>query len=141
MNQLPRLFVYGSLRVGFHNPAYTYLSKYFRLIGEGTVNGKFYFNGVYPVAVPAEGRTITGDLYELNDSDDFSWVLVQLDDYEGINVEPGEIPLYTRQVTEITIKEEKVKAWIYWYNRSVEDMVELDATEIASYLLQQKNSK
>ena len=46
------LFVYGSLRSGFHHPAYNYISKYFSLKGEGLVRGKLFDLGDYPVAVP-----------------------------------------------------------------------------------------
>ena len=37
-----RLFVYGSLRSGFRNPAYEYLTRHFHLLGEAVVQGKFY---------------------------------------------------------------------------------------------------
>lgn len=139
--QATRLFVYGSLRIGFRNPDYSYLSKYFHLLGEGTVQGKFYFNGSSPVAVPTEDKQfITGDLYELNTPDEFKWVMVQLDDYEGLNVEPGERPLYKRELVAILKNGHPSMAWIYWYNGSVDNMMELDATEITKYLQQQKKT-
>lgn len=91
------LFVYGSLRVGFRDPAYEYLSKYFTFLGEAEVPGKFYFNGTVPVAVPSHDKNyISGDLYALNNIDELKWVIVQLDDYEGLNVMNGEIP-YTKE--------------------------------------------
>ena len=133
-------FLYSSLRVGFKDPGYSYLSKYFHYVGEGTVAGKFYFNGSTPVAVSSQSGIITGDVYELNDPEDCKWVIVQLDDYEGLNVEPGETALYKRELVPITIGDKQRHAWIYWYNRPVTDLAELDAAEITAYLQQQNKS-
>jgi gamma-glutamylcyclotransferase (GGCT)/AIG2-like uncharacterized protein YtfP len=137
--QSSRLFVYGSLRVGFRNPAYGYLTKYFHFLGEGIVKGRFYFNGYVPVAVPSEDeeKFITGDLYELNEPEDFDWVIVQLDDYEGLNVEAGERPLYKRELVTVLHNVQPAQAWIYWFNGSIDNMTELDAGEVAKYLQQQ----
>lgn len=133
-------FLYGSLRVGFRDPGYSYLSKYFHFVGEGSVHGKFYFDGSTPVAVSSDSTQFTGDVYELNDPDDFKWVIVQLDDYEGLNVEPGETPLYKRELVSIQVGEKQIQAWIYWYNRPITHFAELDATQIAAYLQKQNKS-
>jgi hypothetical protein len=91
-----------------------------------------------PVAVPSEEEEfITGDLYELNDTDDFDWVIIQLDDYEGLNVEPGERPLYKRGLVTVLHNVQPTQAWIYWFNGSVDNMAELDAAEVSRYLQQQ----
>jgi len=133
------LFVYGSLRVGFKDPAYSYLSKYFHLIGEGTVKGKFYFNGSTPVAISAEdNHFINGDLYELNNEEDLKWVMVQLDDYEGLNVEAGQRPLYKRDLVSVLINGKYCMSWIYWFNGNTDNMIELEAAEVSKYLHQQK---
>jgi gamma-glutamylcyclotransferase (GGCT)/AIG2-like uncharacterized protein YtfP len=50
------LFVYGSLRSGFKNTAYDYLTHYFEYCGEGLVKGKFYDNGLHPVAIPTNNE-------------------------------------------------------------------------------------
>lgn len=134
-------FVYGSLRVGFRDPAYSYLSKYFHFVGEGTVQGKFYLNGSTPVALPTDVKEfIAGDLYELNNPEELKWILVQLDDYEGLNVEPGEMPLYKRELVEVLINSQSITAWIYWYNGSLDNLTDLDETELTKYLQQQKKS-
>ena len=58
------LFVYGSLRSGFHSPAYEYISRYFDLVSEGKVKGKLYDMGEYPAAIPDNGdHYIIGELY------------------------------------------------------------------------------
>lgn len=140
ITHITRLFVYGSLRIGFHNPAYSYLSKYFHLLGEGKVQGRFHFNGKIPIAVPSVNDHIIGDLYELNNPEELKWVMVQLDDYEGLNIVPGESPLYKRDIIDVAINNNTYKAWIYWYNGSTDNMPVLDAEQVSNYLKQQKKS-
>ncbi len=135
-----QLFVYGSLRSGFRNPAYNYLTKYFRLLGEAVVKGKFYDAGPHPVAVPTNDTEsyINGELYTINNPEEFAWAIEQLDDYEGLNVEVGETPLYTRAITEVFQEGKGSIAWIYWYNRPVEGMPVIQFGDILKYL-QKKN--
>lgn len=134
-----QLFVYGSLRSGFGNPAYQYLTQYFHLLGEAVVKGKFYDKGPYPVAKPTAGESfINGELYVLNNPDEFNWAIEQLDDYEGLNVEEGEKPLYTREMVTVFQQAVPSQAWIYWYNDSVEGMEEIATGDVLKYL-QEKN--
>ncbi len=133
-----QLFVYGSLRSGFRNPAYQYLSNYFTLIGEAVVQGKFYDKGDYPVAIPDNGdHYITGELYAAKDEEGFDWAIAQLDDYEGLNVEPDEKPWYTRELVTVYKDGKPSSSWIYWYNDSVEGMPEIEVGDIMKYILQQ----
>lgn len=130
-----RLFVYGSLRSGFRNPAYQYLTKYFHLLGEAVVNGKFYDKGEYPVAISAEGDSyIQGELYESNSQQEFNWAIAQLDDYEGLNVEEGETPMYKRELITVFQNGISSNAWIYWYNGSVANMPEITIGDVLKYL-------
>ncbi|MEO6489046.1 MAG: gamma-glutamylcyclotransferase family protein [Ferruginibacter sp.] len=138
-NSTYQLFVYGSLRSGFRNPAYQYLTNYFRLLGEAVVKGKFYDKGQYPVAIPTkEELFINGELYVLNNPEEFTWAIEQLDDYEGLNVEAGEIPMYKREVVTVYQQGAPSEAWIYWFNNSVEGMKEITTGDVLKYL-QQKN--
>jgi hypothetical protein len=134
-----KLFVYGSLRSGFRNPAYDYITSYFHLLGEAVVRGRLYDRGDSPVAIADEGEYfITGELYELKDESQFEWVFEQLDDYEGLNVETGETPLYKRELAKIYQDKEPISAWIYWYNLSVSGFPTLEIGDILKYL-QEKN--
>lgn len=134
-----QLFVYGSLRSGFRNPAYEYLTKHFSLVGEAIVRGRFYHNGEFPVAVPSKGNNfLTGELYQLISPIEFSWVFEQLDDYEGLKVMPNEIPMYKREMVQVFRDGKECIAWIYWYNRPVSGMEEIQTGDIMQYL-QQKN--
>ena len=138
-NDVFKLFVYGSLRSGFRNPVYEYLTKYFTLIGEAVVKGKLYDLGDYPAATATEeDHFISGELYTINNPQEFSWAIGQLDDYEGLNVEEGEIALYKREQVIAYRKAEPHTAWIYWYNRDITGKPEIESGDVLEYL-QQKN--
>lgn len=138
-NQINRLFVYGSLRSGFRNPAYDYITRYFNLLGEAVVRGKLHDAGENPVAVSDPGdHFITGELYELKDPAMFEWAFEQLDDYEGINSEPGNRPLYKRETADIYREGNATRAWLYWYNGDVTGMPILEMGDVLRYL-QEKN--
>ena len=120
MENVPHLFVYGSLRSGFRHPAYEYISRYFTLVGDAKVKGYLYDMGNYPVATPtSDDAFIVGELYQLNNEEEFSWAMAQLDDYEGINADEGEVALYGRETATIHIHNTTVEAWIYWYTGDV----------------------
>jgi len=134
-----KIFVYGSLRSGFRNPAYEYLTRYFKYSGEALVKGKFFDAGSHPVALPTnDEHFILGELYNMNSEEEFSWAFTQLDDYEGLNVEVGETPLYKRSLVEVYQNGETQIAWIYWYNQSINGMPEIETGDVMRYL-QQKN--
>ncbi len=134
-----QLFVYGSLRSGFRNPMYKYLTQYFHLLGEAVVKGHFYDNGNNPVAIPGnEDHFITGELYVVNNPEEFNWAMEQLDDYEGINVETGETPMYKRELVEVFQQGQSSMAWVYWYNQPVDHMTKIETGDVLKYL-QEKN--
>ena len=134
-----KIFVYGSLRSGFKNPAYEYLTRYFKYSGEALVKGKFFDAGSHPVALATnDEHFILGELYTMNSEEEFSWAFTQLDDYEGLNVEVGETPLYKRSLVEVYQNGETQIAWIYWYNQSIDGMPEIETGDVMRYL-QQKN--
>jgi gamma-glutamylcyclotransferase (GGCT)/AIG2-like uncharacterized protein YtfP len=129
------LFVYGSLRSGFHSPAYEYISRYFNLEGDAKVKGKLYDLGEYPAAIPVDTDDfIIGELYVIKDQSEYSWAIGQLDDYEGVNVEEGETQLYRREEADIYINDKIVKAWIYWYNGDVTGKPLVGSGDILDYL-------
>ena len=140
-NNILRLFVYGSLRSGFRHPAYEYLARYFHLLGNATVKGKLYDMGEYAAAVATdEERFIYGELYEINKAIEFDWAIAQLDDYEGIDSEPGEQPLYKREVVTAYLNGGKIEAWIYWFNGETNGYPEVMSGDMMQYL-QQKNKQ
>ncbi len=134
-----QLFVYGSLRSGFHHPAYQYLSKYFNLIGAATVKGKLYDKGEYPLAIPTnEEKFIAGELYAINNAEEFSYAIGQIDDYEGLFPEEGETALYKREEVTAFQNNQQHKAWIYWFNDNIDGLAEIASGDVLQYM-QQKN--
>lgn len=133
-SEIYQLFVYGSLLSGFHHPAYTYISRYFTLIGPAKVQGKLFDMGEYPAAVPVnEDSWIVGELYQLNNKEEFDWAMSQLDDYEGVFPDAGEQPLYRREPVNVVINEKDTLAWIYWYNRDVGDKPPIASGSVLQY--------
>lgn len=133
---LNRIFVYGSLRSGFHNPAYEYISKYFKLLGEGKVKGRMYDMGSFPAAVPAEEGFIKGELYEHNGTGDFGYTIEQLDAYEGVNPEEGEPLLYRREKVEVEYENGRSEAWIYWFSGQVDDQPVIASGDVFDFIHQ-----
>ena len=96
--------------------------------------------GDYPAAIPAnEDSFITGELYLIKNEPEFSWALGQLDDYEGVTIEPGEVQLYKRELTDVCHNNETTKAWVYWYNGEVSDKPVVKSGDILQYHKQKNN--
>lgn len=129
------LFVYGSLRSGFRSEAYQYISRHFHLVGEARVRGLLFDMGAYPAAVPVtEDRYIMGELYEINHPTEFSWVIGQLDDYEGVAAENDEVQLYSREQVEVLCSDRAFNAWIYWFRGDVRDKPLIESGDVLEYL-------
>lgn len=129
-----KLFVYGSLLSGFRSPAYEYISRFFSFDGDAKVKGKLFDLGSYPAGVPSAEGFITGELYTIRNESEFEWAIGQLDDYEGVSVEPDEIQLYKRELVDVFIKNRTVPAWIYWYNGSVQGKPSIESGDLIEYL-------
>ena len=133
-----KLFVYGSLRSGFKSPAYEYISRFFSFDGDAKVKGKLFDLGPYPAGIPADNGFIVGELYSIRNESEFGWAIGQLDDYEGVSVEPDEIQLYRRELVDVFIGNTSTSAWIYWYNGSVEGKPFIESGDLIQYLQQKK---
>ena len=137
-----QLFVYGSLRSGFHHPAYKYISHYFSFVCNAKIRGLLTDMGEYPAATPAIADLfIVGELYNINNADEFSWAIGQLDDYEGINAEEDEEPLFRRELTHIyTNGDAGTQAWVYWFNGDTTGKPVIASGDVLEYF-QQKNKQ
>ncbi len=130
-----QLFVYGSLRRGFHSPVYEYISRFFKFIGEAKVRGKLFDMGSYPAGVGTnENSFIIGEMFQVKNEHEFSWAIGQLDDYEGVSVESDEVQLYRREITEVHINNQMTQAWIYWYNGDVSGRPLIASGDLMEYL-------
>ncbi|HMG66904.1 MAG TPA: gamma-glutamylcyclotransferase family protein [Chitinophagaceae bacterium] len=133
------LFVYGSLRSGFKSSAYEYISRFFSFVGEAKVRGTLYDLGQYPAGVPvARENFIIGELYTIKNESEFSWAIGQLDDYEGVTVEPDEVQLYKRELIDVMVNNTVTSAWIYWYNGKTEGCPVIESGDMIQYLQQKK---
>jgi gamma-glutamylcyclotransferase (GGCT)/AIG2-like uncharacterized protein YtfP len=129
------LFVYGSLRSGFQHEAYQYIAQYFTLVGQATAKGNLYDMGAYPVAVPTTANTfIHGELYTLSRPEEFSYIIGQLDDYEGVYAEEGETPLYTRGTAIVYCNGQPHTAWVYWFTGNTHGLPQLIHGDVLQYL-------
>ena len=135
-----QLFVYSSLRKGFHQGAYDYLTQFFSIVSTAKVKGILSDLGNLPVATHcAENSFIKGELYKLNNEDDASYVFGQLDDYEGLIAEPGEQSLYRRELTTVFNVDGSVSdAWVYWYNGDVNGKPVIPSGDVLEYLESKK---
>ena len=136
-NSVHKLFVYGSLRKGFRHPAYEYISRYFTLVGEAKVKGYLYDMGNYPVATPTTDEAfIMGELYVLNNENEFAWAMAQLDDYEGVNADEDELVMYRRELATVYLNDTTTDAWIYWYNGDVADHPVIASGDVLQFFQQ-----
>jgi len=132
MNQL---FVYGLLRSGFRSPAYEYISRYFTFVANAKVRGELYDLGSYPAGIKSnENRFIIGELYRITNEKEFAWAMGQLDDFEGVSVEPDEVQLYKRELTEVHYDNVVTQTWIYWYNGDVSGKPVVESGDIVEYI-------
>ncbi len=91
--------------------------------------------GEYPAAVPSEkDQYIIGELYRINNSDEFEWAMAQLDDYEGVNVEHGDTPLYRRERTTVYTNDGQTEAWVYWFNRDTSGKPNIESGDVLEYM-------
>ena len=128
------LFVYGSLRSGFHHPAYSYISEHFDLVGNGKVKGELFDLGDFPAAIPsAHEKFVIGELYQLKEGDDWDWVIAQIDDYEGVQTDDGSQPVYSRAQVQVHIGADTHDAWIYWYNGSISNQPRIESGDILEF--------
>lgn len=140
MQPTTHLFVYGSLRSGFKQFAYNYVSKYFTLIAnEAKAKGILFNMGNFPVAKPTQNDIfIKGELYCINNIDEFSFAIAQLDDYEGVCMEEGETPLFIRTTTTVFYHNQQVEAWVYWYNGKVDGKPIIESGDVLQFFIEQQ---
>lgn len=131
----PYLFVYSSLRRGFQESAYTYLTRYFNYIADAKIKGILSDIGDKSVATPSEEEFfIKGELYKLN-IDNASFIFGQLDDYEGLNPEEGHIPMYRREIATVYAEDgTQGEAWVYWYNGDVSGKPVISSGDVLEYM-------
>lgn len=134
-----QLFVYGSLRSGFHHPMYEYISRFFTFIGPAKVKGKLIDMGTFPAGIPTtDDHYIIGELYRIKEPHEFSWAIGQLDDYEGVAAEADEVQLYRREITEAYVNDQPIPAWVYWYCCDISGKPLIPSGDLMDYMNKKK---
>ncbi len=134
------LFVYGSLRRGANHPASSVIREYAKYICNGKCRGLLFMAEGYPAAVFSDDSSdfIEGELYRLINP---KKVFRTLDRYEGYDPNNTAQSLYLRQKTKIHCRSRSlhtVSAWIYLYNRSTEQLTQIESGDYLSYLKDQE---
>ena len=139
-----QLFVYGSLREGFHHPAYAYISRYFSFVANAKIKGLLFDMGDYPAARPTEeNKFIIGELYAIKNENEFNYAIEQLDDYEGLcpEEEEGETALFKRVMTTVyPEKKEPTQGWVYWYNKEIGDAPVIPSGDVLQFFLEKNQN-
>lgn len=118
---------------------YEYISRFFTLVSKAKVRGKLIDMGSYPAGIPSnDNHFIIGELYQVNNESEFSWAIGQLDDYEGVSVEPDEAQLYRREITEVHLNGQITQAWIYWYNGDTSGKPVVASGDMMEYMQSKK---
>lgn len=127
------LFVYGTLRKAF--PAHSMIEEYFSFGCNAQIRGVLYDEGSFPAAVPTEAELfIQGELYKLKNDDLFVEAFAKLDEYEETQNE-----LFVRETTIVFADNNSIKAWVYWYIKSVENFDVIESGDAVVYYNNQKN--
>ena len=110
---IDRVFFYGTLMTGFNRRLRIGIDSKLRYVGRGSIKAILFDLGIYPAAVPGEGR-VWGELFETDEPD---LVLAGLDSIEGYRPGDPEHSLYMRIQSPVTLEDGQTEsAWVYFYN-------------------------
>ena len=125
------LFVYGSL-LSADNEFANYLSNNAIFYGHGNFKGRLYDIGEYPGAILSgnDPYDISGSIYKLNDP---MQALKILDDYEGFGDGQEQPDLFIRQLLSVETITGTISCWVYLYNLSVDDFIEIRSGDYLDY--------
>lgn len=121
------IFVYGTLRKKNLKSLIPEIVPYVKVKSRGYVKGKLYDAGEYPAALPqiSGNKKVYGEVLEIN-MQKLDYVLNTLDEYEEVNSNNLSSSLFVRKLTKVNAANgENIPAWIYWYNKNVENMKEI----------------
>lgn len=136
-----QLFVYSSLRRGFQQADYDYIAEFFTFVGSAKVEGLLSnLNGIPVATNGVKDSFINGELYQIKNEQNASYAFGQLDGYEGLIVEEGEIPLYKREITKVFCENGDItEAWVYWYNGDVTGSPVIESGDVLEFMRNVEN--
>jgi gamma-glutamylcyclotransferase (GGCT)/AIG2-like uncharacterized protein YtfP len=117
------LFVYGTLRRASDHPFARHLAANAEWLGMAEFRGLLFDIGTYPGAVPSgdPAHRVRGEVYRLTDP---ATILSLLDRYEEFGEEfPKPNEFIRKSQTVRLLAGNTVKAWIYLYNHSADNLL------------------
>jgi len=127
------LFTYGTLRRAAGHAAHRLLADSAEIVGHGTVRGRLYDAGEFPVLVPdPEGVAVTGEVYRVFGPPS---VFIKLDHYEGFEPESPDTSEFRRDRVTVTMGDgREITAWAYIYQRPLFDLQPIPHGDYARFL-------
>jgi len=127
------LFTYGTLRRAAGHAAHRLLADSAEIVGHGTVRGRLYDAGEFPVLVPdLQGDAVTGEVYRVIGPPS---VFIKLDHYEGFEPESPDTSEFRRDFVTVHMSDGRaVTAWAYVYQRPLFDLHPIPHGDYARYL-------
>ncbi|HTX66880.1 MAG TPA: gamma-glutamylcyclotransferase family protein [Opitutaceae bacterium] len=127
------LFTYGTLRRAAGHAAHRLLADSAEIVGHGTVRGRLYDAGEFPVLVPDPlGPAVTGEVYRVFGPPS---VFIKLDHYEGFEPESPDTSEFRRDFVTVHMSDGRaVTAWAYVYQRPLFDLHPIPHGDYARYL-------
>jgi gamma-glutamylcyclotransferase (GGCT)/AIG2-like uncharacterized protein YtfP len=108
------VFVYGTLMGGFDRRRHAGIETRMRFVGRGWIPAALYDLGLFPVAIPAPGSRVWGEIYEVEDDPS---VLAKLDEIEGFRPNDPDSSLYVRAQSTVTLEDgTEQTTWVYFFN-------------------------
>ena len=135
-----KIFVYGTLMEGLLQQVLPDVDRYIQKKRKGRINGRLFDLGDYPGAKPTtvKSKIVHGQIYELNPQF-VNDILEKLDDYEEYDPQKKDESLYIRKLTPVIAEDGAIsKAWVYWYNKSLYGMTEIQTGDYKKYLRQNR---
>jgi gamma-glutamylcyclotransferase (GGCT)/AIG2-like uncharacterized protein YtfP len=118
LEQSEFLVAYGSLLTGLGDETERELREGMESLGSCRLDGRLYSRGDFPALVPGSG-SVQGELFRVGDKALFR----QLDTLEHYDAGRRETSLYRRRC--IRLPELEVDAWVYYWNKPVDDLREI----------------
>ena len=109
-----------------------------QFVGRGTVRGVLYDLGAHPAFLPGEG-TVKGELYAMSES---ATLLSQVDEIEGYRPDDVAGSHFVRHAVRVTLARGAiVSAWLYVFNRRVDDGAWIPSGDYAAHVRRQRRGR
>lgn len=128
------LLVYGTLLKAIQHPLYQELAARTQYLGRASFQGKLYALANYPAAIASieTNAQVFGEVYLVHCVDE---LFALLDDYEECSAAFPAPTIYIRQQVPVVLNDGQIsRAWIYLYNRQVDESLRILSGDYAGSL-------